>query len=82
MIKSLPKIIEVAPYDPLWPQLFQEEAAIIQEALHDTSLELHHIGSSSVPDLAGKPIIDSIATVKNPEKFEDYPKILQGLSRT
>ena len=62
------KIVEVVPYDPLWPQLFQKEAAIIQEALQDASLELHHIGSTSVPGLAAKPIIDIIATVKNPKK--------------
>ena len=67
-LKPTPKIIEVVPYNPLWPQLFQEEAAIIQEALQDTSLELHHIGSTSVPGLAGKPIIDIIATIKDPEK--------------
>ncbi len=64
----IPKIVEVVSYDPLWPQLFQEEAALIQDVLQDTSLELHHIGSTSVPGLTAKPIIDIIATIKNPKK--------------
>ena len=64
----IPKIVEVVPYDPLWPHHFQDEAALIKEALQDTSLELHHIGSTSCFDLAGKPIIDIIAIIKNPEK--------------
>jgi len=62
------RIIEVVPYDPLWPQLFEEEAALIKEALEENIIELHHIGSTSVPGLSTKPIIDIIATVKHPDK--------------
>ena len=63
------KIIEVVSYDPLWPKLFQEEAMLIKKALQENIIELHHIGSTSVPSLAAKPIIDIIATVKNLEKI-------------
>jgi GrpB-like predicted nucleotidyltransferase (UPF0157 family)/GNAT superfamily N-acetyltransferase len=59
------KPIEVAPYNPEWPEIFETEATIIREALGDNCLEVHHIGSTAVPGLAAKPKIDIIAVVKN-----------------
>lgn len=60
--------IEVAPYDPRWPKIFAFEAAIIKEALGDNCIDIHHIGSTSVPGLAAKSKIDIIAVVKDPIK--------------
>ncbi|MFZ4115509.1 MAG: GNAT family N-acetyltransferase [Chthoniobacterales bacterium] len=57
--------IEVVPYNPEWPQLFESEALLIQQVLGDNCLELHHIGSTSVPGLAAKPIIDIIPVVQD-----------------
>jgi GrpB-like predicted nucleotidyltransferase (UPF0157 family) len=50
--------IRLADYDPAWPGLFEREAARIRAALGDRVLRLEHIGSTSVPGLAAKPIID------------------------
>jgi GrpB-like predicted nucleotidyltransferase (UPF0157 family)/GNAT superfamily N-acetyltransferase len=60
------KHFEVVPYYPEWPQIFEAEAKVIREALGDNCIEIHHIGSTSVPGLAAKPKIDVIAVVKNP----------------
>jgi GrpB-like predicted nucleotidyltransferase (UPF0157 family) len=60
------KIIQVVPYDPNWPHIFEKEAALIKEALGDNCLAIHHIGSTSVPGLAAKPKIDMIAVVQDP----------------
>jgi GrpB-like predicted nucleotidyltransferase (UPF0157 family) len=57
-------VIEVAPYDPDWPRRFDEEKARLAQLLAPW-LEggIHHIGSTSVPGLAAKPIVDMMAGV-------------------
>lgn len=59
----LPKIIEITPYNPACPQMFEEEALLIKQALGDNIVAIHHIGSTSVPGLAAKPKIDVIVEV-------------------
>jgi len=58
------RILEVIPYDPLWPKMFEEEAQKIKEALGENCSSLHHIGSTSIASLAAKPIIDILLIVK------------------
>jgi GrpB-like predicted nucleotidyltransferase (UPF0157 family) len=60
------KIIEVVPYDPKWPHIYEKEAALIRQALGGNCLAIHHIGSTSVPGLSAKPKIDVIAVVQDP----------------
>jgi GrpB-like predicted nucleotidyltransferase (UPF0157 family) len=50
--------ITLVEYDPRWPELFEREARRIRTALGPTALRLEHTGSTSVPGLAAKPIID------------------------
>jgi GrpB-like predicted nucleotidyltransferase (UPF0157 family) len=50
--------ITLAEYDPAWPVLFEREAARIRAALGATAVRVEHTGSTSVPGLAAKPIID------------------------
>ncbi|MGN6671530.1 MAG: GrpB family protein [Candidatus Nucleicultricaceae bacterium] len=57
--------INVVPYNPLWPSIFQEEAQRIQLALGPNCIQIHHIGSTAVKGLHAKPIIDMIPVVKN-----------------
>ncbi len=61
------KEIQVAPYDPNWPHIYEKEAALIWQALSGNCLAIHHIGSTAVPGLAAKPKIDMIAVVKDGE---------------
>ncbi|RIK38564.1 MAG: hypothetical protein DCC58_16495 [Chloroflexi bacterium] len=56
-------LIEIVPYDPRWPEEFQRVAAPLREALGDLALRIHHIGSTSVPGLPAKDIIDVQVTV-------------------
>lgn len=60
------KNIEILPYNPSWPYMFEAEAAHIKQALGANLLEIHHIGSTSVPDLPAKAKIDMLAVVKDP----------------
>ena len=54
--KSRP--VEVVPYDATWPALYDAVAARVRAALGDRVLVLEHVGSTSVPGLAAKPVID------------------------
>jgi len=55
--------IEVVDYDPSWPAQFGAERAIIRRALGDVVVDIHHIGSTAMPGLAAKPIIDILLEV-------------------
>jgi hypothetical protein len=60
--------IEIAKYDSAWPEMFTSEAAAIRDALCDVSdLTVEHIGSTAVPGLAAKPVIDVMIVV--PDRF-------------
>lgn len=53
-----PYEIRVVEYDDRWPADFERVAARIRHALGDRVLEVHHVGSTSVPGLPAKPVID------------------------
>lgn len=65
--RKIKKIIVVS-YNPDWPQIFEREAFKIKEVLGSNCITIHHVGSTSVPGLSAKPVIDMIGVVKNPEK--------------
>lgn len=48
----------IVPYDPEWPERFEEEADALREALGPVVIEVEHIGSTAVPGLAAKPTVD------------------------
>ena len=50
--------VVIAAYDPAWPQVFAGEAQAIQQALGETLVEIEHVGSTAIPGLAAKPVID------------------------
>jgi GrpB-like predicted nucleotidyltransferase (UPF0157 family) len=55
--------IEFSEYDPAWPGLYEREASRIRSLLGDRVIRIEHTGSTSVPGLAAKPIIDITMTV-------------------
>lgn len=57
------RTIVIADYDPQWAQTFRVQAATIANALGSAALAIEHIGSTSVPGLAAKPIIDMLLVV-------------------
>lgn len=64
--------ILVAPYDPHWPELFRSLALPLRAALGPVALRIDHIGSTSVPGLTAKPVIDlqvSVATFEPTAHF-------------
>jgi GrpB-like predicted nucleotidyltransferase (UPF0157 family) len=63
---KLTEKIQVVDYDPAWPRLFRREADRIRALLGERVVQLEHIGSTSVPGLAAKPIIDIMLVVPDP----------------
>jgi GrpB-like predicted nucleotidyltransferase (UPF0157 family) len=59
------KIIEVVEYDQEWPKLFLTESKAIAEVLGNNLIAIYHVGSTSIPGMLAKPIIDIIGVVKN-----------------
>jgi GrpB-like predicted nucleotidyltransferase (UPF0157 family) len=55
--------VRVVDYDPEWPRLYRREAERIRAVLGERVVRLEHIGSTSVPGLAAKPIIDVLLVV-------------------
>ena len=64
--------IILKPYDENWPVLFEREKQRISTILKDKALMIEHIGSTSVPGLIAKPIIDILLVVEDAGKEEDY----------
>ena len=71
------RVVVIHDYDDQWPATYQVHAGIIAEALGDSALRLEHIGSTSVPGLAAKPIIDILLVVPNSAEESAYlPQLL------
>jgi GrpB-like predicted nucleotidyltransferase (UPF0157 family) len=62
-------VIEVVPYDPEWPRVFEAERVLLERVLAPwLDGGIHHIGSTAVPGLAAKPVIDMLAGVRDLEE--------------
>jgi len=74
--------ILVSPYDPLrpkmWPELFLREENRIRAALGSRAIRIEHVGSTSVPGLAAKPVIDTLLVVLNSADENAYAPALQS----
>ena len=71
--------IVLAEYDPQWPALFEQAADQIRGALGDAALQIDHVGSTSVPGLAAKPLIDINLVVADTTDEESYVPKLEAL---
>jgi GrpB-like predicted nucleotidyltransferase (UPF0157 family) len=65
-------------YDPDWPHQFEREATRIRSALGDRALRIEHTGSTSVPGLPAKPIIDIVLVVADSARESEYAPALEG----
>jgi GrpB-like predicted nucleotidyltransferase (UPF0157 family) len=70
--------IQIVDYDPEWPVLFGREADRIQAALGSGALRIEHIGSTSVPGLVAKPIVDILLVVAESADEAAYVPALEA----
>ncbi len=74
--------VVIVEYDPQWPEQFAAERAQIATRLRGVALRIDHNGSTSVPNLPAKPIIDIQISVARLHPMDKYRKALQALGYT
>ncbi len=74
--------IVIVEYDPAWPMRYEEERARLAEALGPVAARIDHIGSTSVPGLPAKSIIDIQVTVERLGAVAPYIELLAPLGYT
>lgn len=71
--------LQIVSYDPRWPSAFEAEWVRIREALGPLALRIDHNGSTSVPGLAAKPVIDIQVSVQSLTPIEAYAQPLKSI---
>jgi GrpB-like predicted nucleotidyltransferase (UPF0157 family) len=70
--------IVVVQYDPVWPAAFDQLHRTVWPAISDLAMSIEHVGSTSVPGLAAKPVIDLSVVVPS---VDDVPRAIEKLAR-
>lgn len=70
--------VEVIPYNVYWPDIFEQEGQKIQNELNHYLKAIHHIGSTSIPNMSAKPVIDMLLEI---ESVDDIDLISKKLSQ-
>lgn len=71
--------VRLGPYDPDWPARYAEEAELLRHTLGGSLIAIEHVGSTAVPDLAAKPVIDILAAVRSLDEFPEVMARLEGI---
>jgi len=54
------KTIRIVSYDPAWPRRFEEERRRLEDVFHGVPVRIEHVGSTAVPGLGAKPVIERV----------------------
>ena len=71
--------VEVVPHDPNWRSAFETESKLIALALGENVVAIHHIGSTAIPQIHAKPIIDMLVEVKDILKIDTHSSEMEAL---
>lgn len=74
--------IQIVPYEHSWPSDFQAEGAVIGAVLGDLALRIEHVGSTAVPGLGAKPVIDIQVSVASLQPLVAYDELLARIGYT
>ena len=64
--------IEIVPYDPQWPHAFEMEAQKLKVVFGSELVAVHHAGSTSIPGIKAKPVIDSLVIIKDASRVHEF----------
>lgn len=78
-LRSVTEPVVVVPYDPLWPQLYEVERLSLKGAFERVRATIEHVGSTAVPGLAAKPIIDIMVGLPSLEEAERHIAALEAI---
>lgn len=76
-LKPLTTRIRLAEYDPEWPLQYHTESERIRGALGERALRVEHVGSTAVPGLPSKPVLDIVLAVTDSASEDDYSPALE-----
>ena len=79
MVESQKNTLEIVPYDPRWPAAFEAESIRLRHALGSLALRIDHHGSTSIPGLAAKPIVDIQVSVSALQPIAVYAEPLRAI---
>lgn len=71
--------VELVEYNPEWAELFEQEKQLLLNTFGDRIIAIEHIGSTAIPDIPAKPIIDMNVAVESIDDIEDFIYKLQEL---
>lgn len=71
--------VQVVPYDVAWERMFEKERELLARILGAIVVDIHHIGSTSIPQMAAKPIIDVLIEVTDIEAVDLYEEAFTQL---
>ena len=71
--------INIAPYQSAWKALFEREAERLRNGLGEKALQIEHIGSTAIPGLAAKPVIDMMIAVTSLRQASTLIPVLESL---
>jgi GrpB-like predicted nucleotidyltransferase (UPF0157 family)/RimJ/RimL family protein N-acetyltransferase len=75
-----PRKVEVTSYNPHWPDFFKQEASRIQIVLASHLREIYHIGSTAIPNMPAKPVIDMMLVCENLDEIDSIKEKLTELN--
>ena len=75
----MPQHVVVTDYSTKWAKMFEREAKLIKNILKDQCLAVYHIGSTAVPGLKAKPIIDMMPVVKDIQKVDQMAEAFENI---
>ncbi|MGB2782423.1 MAG: GrpB family protein [Atribacterota bacterium] len=70
--KTEKRRVEVVSYNSNWKGMYKEESEKIKNILSDIIIDIHHIGSTAIPEIKAKPVIDILVEVKDIETVDRY----------
>ena len=73
------RVIEVVNYDPAWIAAFEKEAAILKAVFGQRVIAVHHIGSTAVPGLDAKPIIDILVVLDATDDINSFDRAMEDV---
>ncbi|WP_099157095.1 GrpB family protein [Virgibacillus ndiopensis] len=71
--------IRLTEYDENWIQMFENETRLLRQVFGDEIITFEHFGSTSVPGMKAKPVIDMMCLVKDIEKIDEFDEQMQSL---
>jgi GrpB-like predicted nucleotidyltransferase (UPF0157 family) len=71
--------VEVVPHDPRWRDAFEAEAGRVAEALGENVSAVHHIGSTAIPGIYAKPVVDLLVEVGDVAEVDGRSSVMESI---